>query len=854
MTVMNGLMRLIWTYLYRCQESTSTTVSKLDGLLKHLFPSNRTNVLPPDDYLEPLTYITHFILSRDLDHGKELCLDLIQESSLPALQKSGNVASVLTPERTAIAIKALLLSFHNIEREVPIPSWPSSSDFSVVPPKEDYPTSSNYIPSSFSKPGMQEFLGRCSAALAIIALHCSKAIPRMSVLDDQWLQAGLHLSYEESHNYIVRHHSDGTTVAYPMHFAAQTRLLQTCFHAWPRCLHSSIPFPDAIDILLQGVIHVEPGVSEAAISALKRCINDDTNSMQVISRFNKFMYSSGHMCQDPGFRLYLEYSPLRLLWVDIVDDWIQIIIRRSNDIVSQTDQIISICNEIEVGTLLLLAHNKQSINSAGVKVIRLLAHLASAVSLTNPYNPFHLVERLRGKADDSYLRGYDDLLDNSELSRLDQWRKFKGDEVALRIVDSPNERDRKLWRHVFPAFLQSYVKHPGPILSVFRESVVVVVSRYHPSISHLAGLNSKIPPGLATRHALERDESKQTINNRVLVDQWHIWMKILCATAILPDISRPAYTQLGREHTRGPSDASFERERLSTTRGLFRYLTPFLDSEYVSFRDAAVLCISSFPANAYPQLLEDLSLLAGRQFYDDPRSKIVTAPGAEQSFGLLASRQIYDEGRSRSGSSVILSERNRRQERLHSAVARIYCITAHLLEHQRSSGRQAALSNILKFVRNTQAFLSAPDMRDNYLFHSLRQYFCGIVERLFDGLASLKDTDRFIPPNMHLTLYRLCEEWCQLGPQSEAVKKRQAMMQRAVESTEASDNREVLQRFRHETAALSDASVRALAALSVCLLFLRSFSVRLYVENSRKPSSHLSKRPIRQQSVSRLNL
>ena len=197
---------------------------------------------------------------------------------------------------------------------------------------------------------------------------------------------------------------------------------------------------------------------------------------------------------------------------------------------------------------------------------------------------------------------------------------------------------------------------------------------------------------------------------------------ILCATAILPDTSRLAYTQLVREHTRGPSDVSFEREQLSTTRGLFRYLTPFLDSEYVLFQDVAMLCISSLPANAYPQLLEDLSLFAGRQFYDDPRSKIVATPGLEQNIGLLASHQVYDDGQSRLGSSVLLSERNRHHKRLPSAVACIYCITAHLLEHQRSSGHQAALSNILKFVRNTQAFLSAADMRDNHSLHNLHQY------------------------------------------------------------------------------------------------------------------------------------
>jgi len=138
--------------------------------------------------------------------------------------------------------------------------------------------------------------------------------------------------------------------------------------------------------------------------------------------------------------------------------------------------------------------------------------------------------------------------------------------------------------------------------------------------------------------------------------------KILCATAILPDTSRPAYTQLSCEHTRGPSDVSFKREQLSTTRGLFRYRTPFLDSEYVLFQDVAVLCISSLPENAYPQLLEDLSLFAGRQFYDDPRSKIVATLGLEQNIGLLASCQVYDDGRSQSGSSVLLSEHNRRQE------------------------------------------------------------------------------------------------------------------------------------------------------------------------------------------------
>jgi hypothetical protein len=167
-----------------------------------------------------------------------------------------------------------------------------------------------------------------------------------------------------------------------------------------------------------------------------------------------------------------------------------------------------------------------------------------------------------------------------------------------------------------------------------------------------------------------------------LIDQWHVWVKILCSTAILSE-SRSALTQLGRDHTRAPSDANFERERLTTTGGLLRYLTPFLDSEHDCFRDAAVHCIGSLPSTAYPRLLEDLSLFASRQ-------------------GLLA------------------VERTRRQERLHSAVGRIYYLTGHLLQHQRSAGRQGALANVLKFVRNAQAFLTSPEARDNYSLQRLR--------------------------------------------------------------------------------------------------------------------------------------
>ncbi|KAF9480926.1 hypothetical protein BDN70DRAFT_992293 [Pholiota conissans] len=808
--VLNGLMRLVWTYLYRCQEAPSTTMTKLEASLKHFFPPNRSAVFPSDDRPEPLTYIMHFILSRHPEYGRELCLDLIQEPAISNLQKSGNISSVLSHERTLIAINAILLSIHTTEREVLIPTWPSSSDFSSVPTKEDYPSSSAYLPQSNLKPGMQEFLSRTALALAHIAVFCGNSVGRMSVFEDQWSYSRVNATYEESHNFVVRRHLDGIVIAYPIQSSPHISLLQTCFQAWPRLLHPSLELSDAIDMLLRGVAHVEPAVAEAAAAALHRFMDDDTNAIQVVSQFNEFLFSPNRVAHESSMKLHVEYPPLLGLWVDLVDEWIKTIERRGLDNFPQLEQAMPKFNEVGAASLFLLSHGTPSIHSSGVRVIRALGSLSSVVpSATDSNSLFFIVDKLLGRIPgDTYLHGYDDLLDKSELSRLEQWRKFQGEEIALRIADSPADKDRKIWRYCFPTLLRDCIGSSNATVSLMREGIIVAVSRYHPSISYLAGLSSKMPPTLVARNPLERDGSKLLVDNKPLVDQWHMWVKLLCATAIPPG---PAYAKFGRDHSRAPSETSFERERYMTTRGLFRHLTPFLDSEYTLFRDAAVLCISSFPAISYPLLLEDLGLLAGRQQpYDDPRSKSVTTPGLDQNFGLLASRSAYDENRLKMTTSALVAERSRRQERLHSAVARIYHLTIHLLQQQRSSARQTALTHILKFVRNTQAFLSAPEMRDNPSLHRLRRYFCGIVEQLFNELSILKDSDRFIPSHMHLSLYRLCEEWCQVGPQSEASRKRVEAMQRSLESSD----RESLQRFRHETAALSHACVGALTALA----------------------------------------
>jgi len=800
--VMNGMMRLIWTYMFRCRESLSTSTSKMESLLKNFFPPNRLTIFPNEDHLEPFIYIVHFLHSRHFDFGAEFVLNFMQEQVV--LAHPPNITAVLSPERLSIAVRAVLLTFHLMERDEPTPAWPSSTDFSASPSWQDYPSSSDFMPPTLlSKPGSQEFFDRFCAVLWHVALACVKAAGNMSVFDEQWAVHRQSPNYDETHSYIIRRHPDGT-FAYPNNLVHPINMLQTCFQSWPRCLHRPVPVEGAVDMLLHGVIHVEPSVGEAAVLALRRLMAEPTHASIVLKQYSTLLFDPTHIAQEGSAqRLLLENARLLNLWASLFEGWMNDLLeQKPGAILEEQISIISArLDEVEAGALFLLCYSSRPIYAIGVKMLRLLRpvtiHLSSVLKIGAETPRPHIIDALYNKSQTNMVfESYNHVLEPDDVKRAKLWRD-SAEDALLEVAESEDIRDRTLWQWLFPGILQILAaetseRQPSS-LWVLRESLIAAASRFHPTIAVMAGLVPKMPTTSQPRvGVVEREGPKPSGENKFLPEQWYMWTKVLASVAAVVE-NRP--TLIERSHSRVPSDASFDRERLTTTRGLIRYLTPFLDSEHSLFRDAAVFCISSFPVAGYSQLLEDLGLLLHRQFLDDPR------------IGDLRLKAVQ----------TFSPERGRRQERLYTAVARIYFLTANYLQDQRSPVRQAALSPVLRFVRNTQAFLTSPESRDNFKLQRLRRYFCGTVERLFDGLSTLSDTDRFIPAKTHLSLYRLCEEWCQLGHQSEIVKQRLIYMQRS--ATEAvsspSERGEAVILFQKETKLLSKAAIAAMASLCV---------------------------------------
>lgn len=154
-------------------------------------------------------------------------------------------------------------------------------------------------------------------------------------------------------------------------------------------------------MLLRGVIHVVPGISEAVSAALQRFMDD-------------------------GLKLHIEYPPLLSLWVDVVETWIQATIKGGLDSHPDIDQLVAKCSEIEAASLFLLSHGTPKIYTSGVRVIRVLGSIARPISSATNHTFFLVEKMVAGGSKLSYLEGYDELLDKTELSRLDQWRKFPG--------------------------------------------------------------------------------------------------------------------------------------------------------------------------------------------------------------------------------------------------------------------------------------------------------------------------------------------------------------------------------------------------------------------------------------------
>lgn len=137
---MNGILRLIWTHLYLYQEVPSTTALKLDTPTKHPLHSTKLSIFHPDDRIELLIYMNH----ASYRHWERMMPLVIHRCG-----SAGRNDWDIIPRQDH---NQAILHFHLISKGNGVPAWASTHDFTIVPPKDDYPTSSTTLPPILASP------------------------------------------------------------------------------------------------------------------------------------------------------------------------------------------------------------------------------------------------------------------------------------------------------------------------------------------------------------------------------------------------------------------------------------------------------------------------------------------------------------------------------------------------------------------------------------------------------------------------------------------------------------------------------------------------------------------------------
>ncbi|KAG8901572.1 Cell morphogenesis protein PAG1 [Tulasnella sp. 408] len=748
----NGILRIVWTYLYRCQEPASNTTAKLDNLIKALFPTKWRQVYTYDEGYDSLACVLHYILARHPAYGRDVVLNLMQASDIANLSPNTPLTAFLDAvpvDRVGVALRAILLTLRIAEKNQRKPSWPESTRFSSSPlGPDDVGSSATVLPDHvLEQQGMQEFFDRFAPAASRLLLVCGNLVGSMVTNDPKWWIAN-HPSHEEREDLIIKHHPRlDLSVVYHEQYLPSFEAFRIVIEALPRCLHPSTNVTEVLDTIIRAILHVDPRISDEAERCLQRFGASDKFVRSVLSRLTRFLFAPYNPIREIGPLQgpTTQQDRMIALWCGILSKWETRLKEAgeegTQDIPKETRgiNISTLLQDVEVGGLYLLTSTDVSFRVKALQVLRMVPTIhkalikpsdnsASGIDSSRSKRLGELLEEMN--LDEVSLPSQNLPVSDAEFVKLNRWREAAPQAIICRMAESTDEVDGRLWRFILPCVVRECVPKAPAVFQNCRDIISASVLRYHPVISSLAQIQAK---GAVASSARSPPPSRNVpvlrIADQEEFEQWKSWIIFLCAAAWDSNELKAAT----KDHVRMPSDPASQRDRLSTPRGLFRYLIPFLMAEEARFRSPVIQALGCIHQSAYRRLLEDLQSIT---------------------------THLYDDVKSPSGAKP---KRTAGSDRLHTAVMQVYRLTSHFARDPKTLDDHATLSLLVQFVRESRTYLSDRDTPLDLDALRVRRFFCGLVEMLFLGMASLPDADRLMSITTRLALFRLCQQWCSYG-------------------------------------------------------------------------------------------
>jgi hypothetical protein len=816
---LQAISRLLWTYLYRCNDPVNATAKKLEEILRLVLPTGKKTYISTDPSVaEPLIEIIRIIGYKYPDYCfRTIVFPLINAE----LFTSGRELRVdqLEPERMVIGIRAFLVILSDLEKgDQGRPPFPQH--YSSIPPVDRLPLSpimaaprqvtdrtqgtleseeqcSRPVLTSALSDVVREYYQRFCEILGKITIICDNTFGGQAVLDEKFGAPTPKTPIAETFNFARRDDHQSPSDQRQGFY----ELLHVAVQALPRCLSADIPFNSLVNLLCTGTAHVQYNIAESSAKSLKS-IARQSHAQQVTIGFARFIFnfddryatmSDGGML-GPG---HVE-STLKL-YVELVQIWIEEIRQKSKEAASEVtgeaklekrgqqldfSGIWAYVDEVESHGLFFLCSQSRRVRTFAITVLRLVTEFDTALGKNNA----RLIRILDG--DSVRVMDFnDEHLSVAERSRLQRgMQKSNSQSALIELCSSDVSYDATLWFKIFPNLMRiSYDRCPFAV-AIGRELICSRITQMYNSIVHLAERGTQ-------NGVMERfDGSGARIFSRtsttppeVLIEQWKLYLIFACTTLsdkggqLQPGPQPPQHLRKGSKSSQGP-------EKITSARVLLKYIVPLLSNNLPAIREAVVVALGSININIYKTLLEELQGAVGR-CNDEARARI----------------------HQRTGSSP---RRNRRMDILRTEITHVYRLTAHFLREPIVYQDDWILNNLVIYTKDLKLFLMDGEVQMDWEFQKLRRHYCGLMEELFEGINRAKDPSRWMTFESRKSSFALMEDWCGYSPNQAQIRQREdSMRQNMIDQQAIGERGTITAAMEKEKNNLRTAALSAMAAL-----------------------------------------
>ena len=799
-SALQAICRLVWTYLDRVTEPISSVMRKLEDVLKIVLPAGKKTYLSTDSaFAEPVIELIRIIGFRFPDFSLRTVIFPLINSDLFTPGTNVRVEQ-LEPEKTVLAIRSFLAVVADFEKAVKErPEFPDfhTASSSVQARNEQL---SQPVDTSNLDTTMKEYYARFCEILGRITLVCDNAFGGQAVLDEKFSGPAPKTPIAETFGFGRR--DDHTLVA--EHKQGFYDLLHVAVQALPRCLSSHIPFNSLINLLCTGTAHVQSNIAVSSAQSLKS-IARQSHAQPVTIGFARYIFNFDarySTMSDDGMLGHGHIENTLALYIELLQIWIEEIKLRSKEAASDSTEDGSsgsrslqmanaaLVDEVESHGVFFLCSQSRRVRSFAVKVLRLVTEFDMALGRNDP----RIIQILEGDPQ-RVMDSNDDQLSVAERSRLQKGKpRSKPQDTLSEMCSSDVSYDSTLWFKLFPKLIRLSFEICPTAVTYGRDIVCARLQQMHQSISALAD-NTRIPPvpGLDP-NSVRMPTRLGGIPSEIVIEQWKLYLVMACTT--MTNAGAQTQTQLANtQHARKISNkgAQQAQEKISSARALFAYIIPLLSAGPSSIREAIVVALGSININLYRTLLESLQY-AVTTCKEEAKLRI----GTHQ----------------RSGSSP---RRNRRIDRLRTEVTHVYKLTSHFLHEPIVLTDEWIMNNLSIYTKDLMIFLSDAEVQRDWEFQKLRQYYCGLLEELYEGINRTDDPSRWMAFESRKSAFALMEDWCGYSANQSHVNQREDGMKRLAltQHQDAGEKTNVTAAIEIEKRNLRNAALSAMAALCV---------------------------------------